>query len=119
MDADKGILADPLAVALTRPTMKYGVTYPALVLIVMVTFETFIFTRNLAWLLLAVPLYGICFLVCMNDPRTFELLVLWAKTKFANLLRSRNYWSASSSSPLPLRQSAAMLRRLRMSKESP
>lgn len=119
MAADEGITSDPLAVALTRPTTKWGVTYPALVLNMVVSVEALVLTHNLLWALICVPIHAISYLICLNDPRTFELLLLWARTKFSNLLQTSNYWSASSYSPLALRKPRGRLQRLFNHKEKP
>jgi type IV secretion system protein VirB3 len=114
---DEGIKSDPLAVALTRPTTKWGVTYPALVLNMVVSVEALVMTHNLLWALICVPIHGISYLICLNDARTFELLLLWSRTKFSNLLQTNGYWSASSYSPLDLRKPHSRLQRLLRTRE--
>ena len=54
--------------------------------------------RDPLYLLLALPIHGLCYLVCLKDPRAFRLLWLWLQTKGKS--RSRAYWTASSASPL-------------------
>ncbi|MDG5826866.1 VirB3 family type IV secretion system protein (plasmid) [Xylella fastidiosa subsp. pauca] len=81
MSKNDGIIVDTLFVGPTRPTMFWGVTWQAFVINVIVTMEAFIWTRDLRWLLLFVPIHGICFLICMRDPRTFELLMQWGRRK--------------------------------------
>ena len=48
MDASRnqGLTADTLFVAMTRPSMLFGVTYSALIVNVVLTMETFILTGN-------------------------------------------------------------------------
>ena len=111
---DDGIKTDPLAVGLTRPAMKLGVPYPALMINLIVSVEALVWTRNVLWMLICVPIHGICYLVCLKDPRTFELFVQWLRTKANCLVASRGYWSASSYSPLALRRRTTFLQRWRL-----
>lgn len=104
MDGQDNIKPDALAVALTRPTTKLGVPYQAIVINLLVCVEALSLAGNLLCLLMAVPLHGICYLITLHDPRAFEMLALWARTKLATLLRTRWYWSVSSYSPLTLRE---------------
>jgi len=93
-----GFTADTLFVGATRPPMRWGVTYAALVF----TLELFLATRNLLALLLALPIHGISALLCAHDARFFDLLLLWARTRLPNLLGNGRYWKASTYSPLTL-----------------
>jgi type IV secretion system protein VirB3 len=95
-----GVVADPLFVGMTRPPMRFGVTYMALLLNLVVTMEAFLLTRNLLLLLIAVPLHGLSALLCARDARIFELLLLWARTRFLAYFANARYWKASSYSPL-------------------
>ena len=49
-----GLTRDPLFVGATRPPMRFGVTYAALLLNLIVTMELFLATKNLLVLLVAV-----------------------------------------------------------------
>jgi len=104
MDREDGIDVDPLAVGLTRPSTVLGVPYEAGLINVLVSVEALSLTENLLWLLMCVPVHGICYLITLNDPRSFELLLLYARTKLGTLIASRWYWSASSYSPLTFRE---------------
>lgn len=100
---NQGLTSDPLFVGLTRPAMRWGVTYSGLVVNVVLTMQTFIITKNLVWLLLFVPIHGVLALVCRVEPRFFDLLQLWGRTSaLAWLAGSARYWRASSYSPLRL-----------------
>ena len=50
-----GLTADPLFVGATRPPMRWGVTYSALLVNGVFTMEVFLLTKNLLILALAVP----------------------------------------------------------------
>lgn len=114
MDREDGIDVDPLAVALTRPSTILGVPYEACVINVLVSVEALSLTENLLWLLMCIPVHGICYLITLNDPRTFELLMLYARTKLGTLIASRCYWSASSYGPLASRERFGPVQRWRI-----
>lgn len=97
-----GVVADPLFVGATRPPMRMGVTYGAMLLNVALAMELFLLTRNLLVLLLVVPLHGVCMLLCARDPRYFNLLMMAVKTRFLGFLCSARFWRGSSYSPLVL-----------------
>lgn len=100
---NQGLTADTLFVGMTRPTMLFGVTFSAMILNIVLTVEAFIVTKNLVWLLAFVPIHGLFSLVCLYEPRFFDLLGLWARTRGAALLSGNlRYWKASSYSPLVL-----------------
>lgn len=105
-----GLTADPLFVAATRPPMRWGVTYSALLCNLVFTLEVFLVSRNLLTLLIAAPIHATEALLCARDARCFDLLLLWARTRLPALLANRRYWSACSYSPLalarPLREPA-------------
>jgi len=98
----KGLTVDPLFVGATRPPMRWGVTYSALLVNGVLTMEIFLVTKNLLTLLLAAPIHGICALLCARDPRFFDLALLWARTRIPALLANARFWKSSSYSPLTL-----------------
>ncbi len=97
-----GLTADPLFVGATRPPMRWGVTYSALLANVVFTLEVFLLTQNLLTLALALPIHGICALLCARDARFFDLLLLWGRTRIPALLANRRLWKASTYTPLRL-----------------
>ncbi len=97
-----GLTADPLFVGATRPPMRWGVTYSALLFNMVFTMEAFLLTRNLLTLLLCAPIHGICALLCTRDPRFFDLVLLWGRTRLPARLATLQVWKASSYSPLTL-----------------
>ena len=94
--------SEPLFVGVTRPTMLLGVTLDFLIANGMVCMVAYLATNKLACLLAAIPLHGIAYLLCKNEPRMLGLLGLWAKTKGATL--NKGYWKASSTSPLAVQK---------------
>ena len=99
-ERNSGVTADPLFVGVTRPPMRFGVTYAALLVNVAVTMEIFILTKNLLVLLLMIPIHGICMLLCARDARYFDLLFVWTKTRLLAHFCSIRYWKGASYSPL-------------------
>ena len=97
-----GLTADALFVAVTRPPMRWGVTFSALLFNLVFTMEVFLLTRNLLTLLLLVPIHGICALLCLRDPRIFDLILLWGRTRLPAYAGTYRYWRASSYGALTL-----------------
>lgn len=97
-----GLTADVLFVGATRPPMRWGVTYSALLLNGIVTMEIFLLTKNLLTLFIVAPIHGVCALLCARDPRFFDLLLLWGRTRIPALLANARLWRSSSYSPLTL-----------------
>ena len=101
-DRNPGLIADPLFVGATRPPMRWGVTYSALLFNMVFTLEVFLLTKNLLTLLLCAPIHGVCMLLCARDARFFDLVLLWARTRLAAVFANRWHWQASSYCPLTL-----------------
>ena len=97
-----GLRCEPLFVGATRPPMRWGVTYSALLSNMMFTMELFLVSKNLLTLLVCFPIHGICALLCARDARCFDLLLLWVRTRLPALLGNLRHWHASSYSPLAL-----------------
>jgi type IV secretion system protein VirB3 len=95
-----GLIADPLFIGATRPSMLWGVTYTAVMLNAMCIMELFLLTKNLLILLLAAPIHGVCMLLCARDARFFDLVLLWGRTRLPAFLANLRFWKASSYSPL-------------------
>ena len=101
-DRNPGLTLDALFVAATRPPMRWGVTYSALLFNLVFTMEAFLLTKNLLTLLMALPIHGICALLCLREPRIFDLFVLWTRTRLLAYVSNYRVWKASSGSPLSL-----------------
>jgi type IV secretion system protein VirB3 len=100
--SDSEITLDPLFVGATRPPMRWGVTYAALVLNMVCTMEIFLLSKNLLTLLIAVPIHGLCALLCSRDAKFFDLAAAWCRTRLPALVSNYGFWRASSYSPLEL-----------------
>jgi type IV secretion system protein VirB3 len=101
-ELNPGLIADPLFVGATRPPMRWGVTYSALLFNMVFTMEAFLLTKNLLTLLLCAPIHGVCVLLCARDARFFDLVLLWARTRFPAQFANLRVWKASSYCPLAL-----------------
>jgi type IV secretion system protein VirB3 len=101
-EAGCGLTIDPLFVGATRPPMRWGVTYSALLFNMVFTMEAFLLTKDLRTLLVALPIHGLCVLLCARDARFFDLVLLWARTGLPALFANYRLWRASSYSPLLL-----------------
>ena len=97
-----GIQCDPLFVGVTRPPMRWGVTYSALLFNMVLTLEAFLLTKNLLVLLMSLPIHGVCALLCARDARFFDLVLLWARTRIPAAFANLRFWRASSYGPLPI-----------------
>jgi type IV secretion system protein VirB3 len=101
-ERNQGVTVDTLFVALTRPPMRWGVTFSALLFNLVFTMEVFLFTKNLLTLAIAVPIHGVCALLCLRDARCFDLMLLAGRTRLPAYLANARFWGASSVSPLML-----------------
>jgi type IV secretion system protein VirB3 len=101
-ELNPGLTADPLFVGATRPPMRWGVTYSALLFNMVFTLEAFLLTKNLLVLLLCAPIHGASMLLCARDARFFDLVVLWARTRLPALFANLRVWKSSSYCPLAL-----------------
>lgn len=71
--------SDPLFQGLTRPTMIFGVSYMFFVVNAVVTMMFFINLQSFKILLFVAPtIHLIGFLICRNEPRAIEFLLLKA-----------------------------------------
>jgi len=102
MNEPDGLSVDPLFVGLTRPAMKWGVTYTALLLNSVLAMELFLLSQNLLTLGIVLPIHGLCMLVCARDARYFELGILCLQTRIPALFQTLRWWHAASYSPLML-----------------
>src|ERR1700723_2405386 len=97
-----GLTADILFVAVTRTPMRWGVTFSALRFNLVFTMEVFLLSKNLLTFLIAIPIHGVCALLCARDARYFDLILLWGRTRMSSYLANYRVWKASSYSPLIL-----------------
>lgn len=79
--------------------MALGVPYIALLANALLTMELFLLTRNLVCLLVAVPIHGTAWLLCLAEPRFFELLAVWARVRAAGSHAGSGRWRAVSYGP--------------------
>jgi|SRR5215831_12327060 len=114
---NEGLTADPLFVAVTRPPMRWGVTYSALLFNLVFSMEVFLLTKNLLTLLIVIPIHGVCALLCLRDARYFDLILLWGRTRLPAFTGTYRIWKASSFSPLELNAPSINGRRRRIANQ--
>src|SRR5215471_17589487 len=83
-----GLRADPLFVGATRPPMRWGVTYAALLFNMVFTLEAFLVTRNLLTLSVCAPIHGLCAVLCARDARFFDLMLMWGRTRLPSIVEN-------------------------------
>jgi len=92
-----GLERDTCFVALTRPQMFAGVTYSFFIANAVIATELFLVFRS-AWVLLAaLVIHGIGVVLCLREPRFFDL---WL-TRASRCPRIKNYaiWRCNSYRP--------------------
>jgi type IV secretion system protein VirB3 len=92
----RGILADLLFVGVTRPALALGVPYSALLVNAFATLELFLLTRNLLCLLVCLPLHALAWLLCLVEPRYFDLLAVWGMVRARAGLTADRAWRVRS-----------------------
>jgi type IV secretion system protein VirB3 len=90
---------DPLFVILTRPPMKLGVPFEALVVNAVLSFFCGLWLRSPAYFLIGVVLHFPMRVIASKDHNFFRVGHLWLRTK-ANAVKS-SLWGGSMVSPLP------------------
>ena len=110
MNRNNGVIADTLFAGVTRPALALGVPYAALLLNGFVTLELFLVTRNLLALLICVPIHGVAWLLCLAEPRFFELLAVRAQIRARGGSGNRRRWGAVSYAALSGRSRAKSTR---------
>jgi type IV secretion system protein VirB3 len=91
------LTSDPVFAALTRPQMIGGVTYPYMVLNLIVTLELFLITRSWWSLGIAIVVHAVGYVGSLREPRFFDL---WM-TRLQTCPRVRNFrfWGGNSYRP--------------------
>ena len=88
---------DPLFLGLTRPAMVWGVPQPYFVLNAMLSMIAFLLSNSFYPLFIGAPaIHGLGYLVCLKEPRTFDLWLI--KARFLRCL-NRRFWGANSYDP--------------------
>ncbi len=90
---------DVVFVGVTRPAMRFGVPYAALIVNALITLELFLLTRNLLSLAAALPIHALVWVLCAAEPRFFELLKVWALVRVQAGGGNPTPWSALTYGP--------------------
>ena len=99
-DGRRSLASDIVFVGMTRPAMALGVPYVAVLCNALVTLELFLTTRNLLGLVAAAPIHLATFLVCVSEPRFFDLVQVWLIARYRAGFRRALRWRAVSYGPL-------------------
>lgn len=71
-----GVSKDLVFLGLTRPSMLFGVTYSYVGLNMLISMIIFLTTESFSALLVFAPgVHLIFYLICLNDPMSFEILI--------------------------------------------
>jgi len=91
---------DTLFLACTRPAMVAGVTMEAMALNVMFSCILFLVAGSIVYGLVAIPIHGLCRVICRYDPNMFRILLAWIETR--GRAHNASLWGGSSCTPLKL-----------------
>ncbi len=83
--------------ALTRPQMFAGVTYSYFVINVILAVELFLIFKSFWVLLVGVVVHLVGVLVCLREPRFFDLWI--ARVRHCPRVRNYSYWRCNSYRP--------------------
>lgn len=95
--SDEAVEIVPVFLAMTRPAMLMGITYTFFALNGTLTTVVFLAANNLLAFVVGIPVQMIGYLVCLKDPRIFDIWrVRLLKTPTH---RNRRFWNANSYVP--------------------
>ncbi|SDF74879.1 type IV secretion system protein VirB3 [Bradyrhizobium brasilense] len=101
-DNEERLDQNTLFLACTRPTMFQGVTLEAFMVNAFFTGIIFLSLKSIFYFSVGIFVHVIFRQICKNDPNAFKILFEFAKTKMR--CRTRQFWRASTVSPLRLRR---------------
>jgi len=88
---------DTVFVALTRPQMFAGVTYSFFVINAILAVELFLIFKSFKVLLVAVVVHAVGALVCLREPRFFDLWI--ARVRHCPRVKNHRFWRCNSYQP--------------------
>lgn len=97
---EERLTEDTLFLACTRPAMILGVTMEAFGLNVMFSTILYILAGSVFYGLVALPIHGVCRVICRHDPNQFRILFAFFETKGRH--RNGRIFGGSSCTPLRL-----------------
>jgi type IV secretion system protein VirB3 len=92
-----GLERDTCFVALTRPQMFAGVTYSFFVANVVIATELFLIFKSIWVVAVALMLHGFCVLLCLKEPRVFDLWL--ARASKCPRIKNYKVWGCNSYRP--------------------
>ena len=97
------LTADPLFVGATRPPMRWGVTYSALLFNMVLPWRRFFSRSNLLTLLLCAPIHGVCALLCARDATLLRSVAALGAHASAGVLANAAALAGEQLQPAPAR----------------
>ena len=97
---EERLTEDALFLACTRPAMILGVTMEAFGLNIMFSTILYILAGSILYGLVALPIHGLCRVICKHDPNQFRILFAFFETKGRH--RNGKIFGGSSCTPLRL-----------------
>ena len=88
---------DPLFVALARPQMLFGVTYPFAVANAIITCELFLVFKSVWVIVFALLAHAAGWIACHRDPHIFDLWLV--KVQRCPRIRNFKAWQCNSYQP--------------------
>jgi len=95
--SDEAVEIDAVFLAMTRPPMFMGVTYTFFVINGTATTMVFLAANNLLAFLIGIPIHTFGYLLCLKDPRIFDIWRVRLLKTPSN--RNRPFWQANSYLP--------------------
>lgn len=100
--AEARLHEEPLFLACTRPTMIAGVTIEAMALNVILTCIIFLGAGSIFYVVIGFVFHMIFRAICKVDHNQFRVLFAWLNSKGRS--RTKEYWGASTISPLTVKK---------------
>lgn len=88
------LVADPLFIGLTRPTMIFGVSIQFAMLNMMISVGAFIQTSGVGIIFIALAVHLVGYLLCFKEPRFMELYL--NKGSKCNQCPNRSFYGANA-----------------------
>jgi type IV secretion system protein VirB3 len=83
--------------ALTQPQMFAGVTFNFFIINGVITAELFLITKSFWALLAAFGLHGFAYVMCLREPRFFDLWI--ARASKCTRIKNYHFWRCNSYAP--------------------
>jgi type IV secretion system protein VirB3 len=96
-DQEQELETDVLFAGATRPAMIFGASFDFAIINVFTAAMALIATGNPLYMLMALPIHAIGFIVCLNDPQFFSVMKCWII--LISTCPNRWFWGKSTYNP--------------------